>query len=97
MSFPAIRYTTTIFNRLCFLQYTSPNAIDVPPYQWDNVSISFLGNHADFSGAAIYASDMRLCRWIGNEYASTGNETRNIFDEPPPDIAHLTPFTYRYM
>lgn len=32
--FPAIRYTTTIFNRLCFLQYKSPDNQDIPPHQW---------------------------------------------------------------
>lgn len=96
VSFPAIRYTTTIFNRLCFLQYNSPNALDTPPHLWENVSITFSGNHAELSGAAIYASDMGLCRWIGNEFTNAENLT-NIFREPPEAIADLSPFLYRYV
>lgn len=62
-----------------------------------DVSITFSGNRAELSGAAMYASDMQLCRWIGNEYASTGLETGTIFQDPPKEIAHLSPFIYRYI
>ena len=34
VTFPAIRYTIALFNRLCFLQYNDFTAIDVPPHQW---------------------------------------------------------------
>ena len=35
VEFPAIRYTTTIFNRLCFLQYNHPTeGRDFPPQEW---------------------------------------------------------------
>ncbi len=92
VTFPAIRYTTTIFNRLCFLQYQTTVAFDVPPHQWEKVSISFVGNRAGLSGAALYASDLQLCRWIGNSY--TINESQSIF-LLPEEIAHLSPFHYK--
>ena len=35
VEFPAIRYTTTIFNRHCFLQYNHPTkGRDIPPQEW---------------------------------------------------------------
>ena len=35
VEFPAIRYTTSIFNRHCFLQYNHPTeGRDIPPQEW---------------------------------------------------------------
>lgn len=34
VTFPAIRYTTDIFNRLCFIQYNNPTGRDLPPHRW---------------------------------------------------------------
>ncbi len=35
VTFPAIRYTTDIFNRLCFIQYRDPQGGDHPPHLWE--------------------------------------------------------------
>ncbi len=146
LSIPAIRYTTTIFNQLCFLQYKDPGNQDIPPHEWEvkhhsfvavvlvllsllflltlflrgpvnyillpplpriphcllsflhlqNVSISFIGNKAGMSGAAMFASDMQLCQWNGNDYESRGENSTYIFGDLPDEIAHLSPFHYEY-
>lgn len=54
------------------------------------VSINFINNSAALSGGAIYASDLRLCSWVGNDYPIY---EYTIF-ELPSDIAHLSPFKY---
>ena len=92
VSFPAIRYTTTIFNRLCFIQYSSQRTTDMPPHKW-NATVTFADNHAGLSGGAIHVSDMQLCRWIGNEYSRNGSW--NIFGSLPPEISPLSPFIYK--
>ena len=35
VTFPAIRYTADIFNRLCFIQYRDPAEREVPPHEWE--------------------------------------------------------------
>ena len=54
------------------------------------VSINFINNTAGLKGAAIYASDLRLCSWIGNDYPT---DEYTIF-ELPKEIEHLSPFLY---
>ena len=58
------------------------------PCPSQNVNISFINNTARLSGAAIYASDMQQCGWLGNNYTTS---TSLIFD-PPEDLP--TPFYY---
>ncbi|XP_019851702.1 PREDICTED: uncharacterized protein LOC109581757 [Amphimedon queenslandica] len=77
VEFPPIRFVIDIFNRLCFLQYNDGGS-DVPPQEWENVNIKFINNTARISGAAIYASDMQRCTWLGN--VSSDNST--IFKLP---------------
>ena len=55
------------------------------------MSVRFIGNTARLSGAAIYASDLRRCSWLGNEYT---NDTSLIFT-PPPNLT--TPFVFEYV
>ena len=54
------------------------------------VSINFINNTAGLKGAAIYASDLRLCSWIGNDYPT---DEYTIF-ELPREIQHQSPFLY---
>ncbi len=54
-----------------------------------NVSIRFINNTARLSGAAIYASDMQQCGWLGNLTTTTSL----IFN---PDLVDNSPFYYRY-
>lgn len=56
------------------------------------MNINFVGNQAWQSGAAIFASDLRLCNWIGNEY--TDQSDYNIFGDQPEKIAALSPFHF---
>ena len=60
-----------------------------------NVNISFIENKAGLSGAAIFASDLLLCQWIGNEYANGGDKISTIFGNLPEEIADMSPFYYR--
>ena len=57
-----------------------------------DVHVNFIGNRAVLSGAAIFASDMGVCSWIGVEF--TKNIT-TIFGKQPPKIEELSPFYYR--
>ncbi len=38
----ATRHTTTFFNRLCFLQYSSPLGTDTPLDEWQVLSVGIL-------------------------------------------------------
>lgn len=87
VEFPPIRFVVDIFNRLCFLQYSDGTGTDVPPQEWNGVTIKFMDNRARLSGAAIYASDMQQCSWLG---ANT-TEGSLIFN-PPENLT--TPFEY---
>ena len=55
--------------------------------------MSFINNTARLSGAAIYASDLRRCSWLGNEYT---NDTSLIF-RPPENLSNSTPFLFEYV
>ena len=57
------------------------------------VSVTFINNSAGLGGAAIYASDLRLCSWVGNDYPL---DNFTIF-KLPEEIAHLSPFHYNYV
>ena len=54
------------------------------------VSINFINNTAGLKGAAIYASDLRLCSWIGNDYPT---DEYTMF-ELPREIQDQSPFLY---
>ena len=73
--------------------YSSYSQFRLPPLQDAGVSITFINNSAGLSGAAIYASDLRLCSWVGNDYPI---DLYTIF-ELPQEIAHLSPFSYMYV
>ena len=62
-----------------------------------NVNITFSNNQADLSGAAIYATDIQLCRWIGNDYVAIDSENTTIFGRLPDEIASQSPFHYKYV
>ena len=52
--------------------------------------ISFINNTARLSGAAIYASDMQQCSWLGNYTTDS-----SLIFTLPAELAHLSPFQYR--
>ena len=57
------------------------------------MNVSFINNTARLSGAAIYASDLRRCSWLGNNYT---DDTSLIF-RPPEDLSNSTPFLFEYV
>ena len=57
-----------------------------------NVSVKFLNNSAGVSGAAIYASSMHQCAWLGSKHSS---DAKNVF-LLPNEIAHQSPFYFKY-
>ena len=64
--------------------------VSYPP---QNVTIHFINNKARISGAAIYASDMQQCSWLGENFTNTSG-TFFIFD--PPNGSD-SPFHYKYV
>lgn len=62
------------------------------PFLIQNVSVMFLNNSAGLSGAAIYASSMHQCAWLGSNYSS---DAKNIF-LLPNEIAEQSPFWFKY-
>ncbi|CAI7990699.1 hypothetical protein GBAR_LOCUS524 [Geodia barretti] len=90
VEFPPIRFVVDIFNRLCFLQYRDPSGRDIPPQDWEDVAISFINNTARLSGAAIYASDMQQCSWLGNFTTDT-----SLIFTLPTELADRSPFLYK--
>ena len=62
-------------------------SFNIFPFQ--GVSVSFKFNTARLSGAAIYASDLRRCSWLGNNFT---DGTSLIFN-PPDNIPH-SPFNF---
>ena len=54
--------------------------------------MNFIGNRAVLSGAAIFASDIGVCSWIGVDY---DKNITTIFGEQPQEIEELSPFYYR--
>ena len=62
-------------------------------FYFQNVNVSFINNTARLSGAAIYASDLRRCSWLGNNYT---NDTSLIF-RPPENLSNSTPFYFEYV
>jgi predicted outer membrane repeat protein len=79
VNIPPVNFVINIFNRLCFLQYQDQEDPDVLPQDWKNVSINFVNNTAGTSGGAIYASDMRRCGWLGDNYTTSNT----IIFRPP--------------
>lgn len=57
-----------------------------------DVNITFVGNRALLSGAAIFASDLQVCSWIGTDYPKY---ITTIFGEQPQEIEDLSPFHYK--
>ncbi len=55
------------------------------------VNIHFINNTARLSGAAIYASDMQRCSWLGNDHADLEN---TVIFKPPANINLRTPFKF---
>ena len=58
----------------------------IPPSK--NVTISFIANTARLSGAAIFASDMQQCAWLGD---NTTNDS--LIFHPPEGLP--SPFIYQ--
>ena len=64
------------------------HSISISPSK--NVTISFIRNTARLSGAAIFASDMQQCGWLGE------NTTDNsLIFNPPAGLP--SPFTYKWV
>lgn len=84
---PVVNYTTDFLNRFCFIRYSNP---DVPPQNWENVSISFINNTAKVGGAALYGSDLRRCSWLN---VSVDDSMDHTIFTPPKDLS--VPFIFQ--
>ncbi|XP_065897652.1 uncharacterized protein [Dysidea avara] len=70
-------FENSFFNSRCFLQYSNRF---VPPNEWKQVSMKFVGNKA-IVGSAMYANRLGLCSWYSYSppYFDLGNMLRSPF------------------
>lgn len=62
-------------------------------HDFQNVTVSFYNNSARLSGAAVYASDMQLCSWLGPELTTVTGQS--IIFNYPDNLTVTPPFQYR--
>ncbi len=60
-------------------------------FSFQNVTINFYNNTARLSGAAVYASDMQLCSWLGPQLTTD----QSIIFNYPDNVTVTPPFHYR--